>query len=111
MADHLVAAGRRFVQPLRDDQTDEVVPDFVLVDVATPTTVEVWGVTGRDLYELRPRRKRRVYDERSTTLSLLEWNVDDPLPDVERRQPSGSGSLERPRPPAPGSEGVREPVA
>ena len=44
MADHLVAAGRRFVQPLRDDQTDEVVPDFVLGE--PNVAVEVWGVKG-----------------------------------------------------------------
>jgi hypothetical protein len=31
------------------------------------------------------RRKRRIYDERSTTLSLLEGNGDEPLWNVERR--------------------------
>jgi hypothetical protein len=30
------------------------------------------------------RRERGIYLERSTTLSLLEWPVDDPLSNVER---------------------------
>lgn len=86
MADHLVAAGRRFVKPLRFDHVEEVFPDFVLVDDDPPTAVEVWGIRGRVLYEERRRAKRRIYADRSTTLALLEWDVNEPLPDV-RRQP------------------------
>ena len=39
---------------------------------------------GRELDELRRRAKKRVHD-RSTALTLLEWNVGFPLPDVARR--------------------------
>ena len=39
--------GRRPPVRLRDDQTDEVVPDPVLIDVAPPTTGRGLGVTGR----------------------------------------------------------------
>ena len=85
MADALVAAGRRFVKPLRYDHADEILPDFVLGDVDPPVAIEVWGVTGRALYEVNRQRKRQVYDERRATLSLLEWHVADPLPDVGLR--------------------------
>jgi hypothetical protein len=85
MADHLVAAGRRFVQPLRDDQTDEVVPDFVLGE--PNVAVEVWGVKGRELYDLRRKAKLGIYEVRRPTLTLLQWDVTDPLPDVELHRP------------------------
>ena len=85
MADHLVAAGRRFVQPLRDDQTDEVVPDFVLGE--PNVAVEVWGVKGGELYDLRRKAKLGIYEVRRPTLTLLQWDVTDPLPDVEMHRP------------------------
>lgn len=42
MANALVAAGRAFVKPLRYGG-EELFPDFVLVDDAPYTDVEVWG--------------------------------------------------------------------
>ena len=44
--------------------------------------MEVWGITGRVLYEERRRAKRGIYATRSSALALLEWDVRDPLPDV-----------------------------
>ena len=83
MADHLVAAGRRFVKPLRYDQQDAVFPDFVLTDVRPPVYVEVWGITGRRLYEVRKRAKRAHY-QHTSEVELLEWDVGTPLPPVAR---------------------------
>ena len=37
MADRLVGAGRAFVKPLRFDQGDDLMPDYVLTDVEPPS--------------------------------------------------------------------------
>ncbi|RAS59545.1 uncharacterized protein DUF1173 [Lentzea atacamensis] len=81
MADSLVSAGRAFVKPLRYDG-DGVFPDFVLVDDEPETYVEVWGVRGRESYETRRRAKQNFY--RDTGRALLEWDVNDPLPELAR---------------------------
>lgn len=86
MADALVSAGRAFVKPLRYDGDDAVFPDFVLVDDDPETYVEVWGVRGRDDYEIRKREKQSYYRENGRV--LLEWDVRGPLPDLTRRTAS-----------------------
>lgn len=52
MADHLIAAGRSFVKPLRYDGTSATFPDFVLTDTAPATYVEVWGITAGERQSL-----------------------------------------------------------
>lgn len=79
MADALVDAGRAFLKPLRYDG-DGVFPDFVLVDDAPETYVEVWGVRGRERYEARKYAKQALY--RKSGQALLEWDVRNPLPDL-----------------------------
>ncbi|WP_460442669.1 DUF1173 family protein [Amycolatopsis stemonae] len=81
MADALAAAGRAFHKPLHYDGT-EVFPDFVLVDVDPETYVEVWGVRGRESYEMRKRAKQSFYRESGRT--LLEWDVREPMPVLAR---------------------------
>ena len=81
MADALVAAGRAFVKPMSYDG-DGVFPDFVLVDDEPETYIEVWGVRGREDYEIRKRAKQSFY--RDTGRALLEWDVRDPLPALSR---------------------------
>jgi Protein of unknown function (DUF1173) len=83
MADALVAAGRSILKPLHYDRDDAVMPDFVLLDTAPATYIEVWGVTGRQDYEQRKQIKQAHY--RSAGRSLLEWDVRQPMPDVTRR--------------------------
>lgn len=81
MATALVAAGRAFVKPLHYDG-GEVFPDFVLIDDDPETYVEVWGVHGRESYEVRKRAKQAFY--RDSGRALLEWDVREPLPDLSR---------------------------
>jgi hypothetical protein len=92
MAEHLAAAGRRFVKPLRYDHQDVVFPDFVLTDVRPRVYVEVWGVSGRRLYEAR-RRVKRAYYQHTSQVGLLEWDVGAPLPPVGR-EPAASAPRE-----------------
>lgn len=81
MADALAAAGRAFVKPMHYDGSEvEVFPDFVLVDDAPETYVEVWGVQGRETYEARKHAKQALYREAGR--ALLEWDVRDPIPDL-----------------------------
>ena len=101
MADHLVAAGRRFVQPLRDDQTDEVVPDFVLGEPKRRRGG--LGVKGRELYDLAPEGQT--------------WDLRGPAPDPDaapvgrhRPPPRRRACTGRESTPQPG-RGSREPVA
>ncbi|RJQ66258.1 DUF1173 family protein [Pseudonocardiaceae bacterium YIM PH 21723] len=82
MADGLTAAGRAFYKPLHYDG-GEVFPDFILSDVDPVVHVEVWGVRGRQGYEDRKRAKKSFYLKAGR--SLLEWDVDQPLPELARR--------------------------
>ena len=92
MAGGLVGAGRAFVKPLRFDQGDDLMPDYVLIDVEPHVAVEVWGVKGREIYDVRRRTKLGLYERSGPTLPLLQWDVTEPLPVVELRG----------EPPAPG---------
>lgn len=83
MADALVGAGRVFVKPLHYQRSDEVFPDFVLLDTTPPTYVEVWGIQGRERYEQRKQTKKNYY--RTCGKTLLEWDVGQPLPTISQR--------------------------
>ncbi|WP_188196646.1 DUF1173 family protein [Nonomuraea sp. SYSU D8015] len=80
MADHLVAAGRAFIKPLRYEAGTAVFPDFVLIDVEPRLCVEVYGVRGMQAYEERKRDKRAYYA--AAGMPVLEWEVGEPLPDL-----------------------------
>jgi hypothetical protein len=97
MAEHLAAARRRFVKPLRYDSSEAVFPDFVLLDDEPYTVVEVYGIHGRESYERRKRAKQGYYRARS--IPLLEWDVTGPLPNLART----------PRPAAPARAGGSPP--
>lgn len=80
MADALQRAGRPFVKPLVYDARNAVVlPDFVLVDQPR-TYVEVWGLPGRQDYELRKQRKLEHYQKYAR--QLIEWTVTEPMPSL-----------------------------
>ncbi|MFI7642975.1 DUF1173 family protein [Nonomuraea sp. NPDC049400] len=80
LTDHLVAAGRAFVKPLRYEAGAAVFPDFILVDVDPRVYVEVYGVQGQQAYEDHKRDKRAYYA--AAGIPVLEWEVGDPLPDL-----------------------------
>ncbi|WP_431929916.1 DUF1173 family protein [Nonomuraea jabiensis] len=80
MTDHLVAAGRAFLKPLRYEAGAAVFPDFILIDVVPRVCVEVYGVQGLQTYEDRKRDKRAYYA--AAGIPVLEWEVADPLPDL-----------------------------
>jgi len=42
-------------------------------------------VKGREIYDLRRRTKLGLYERSGPTLPLLQWDVTEPLPDVELR--------------------------
>lgn len=80
MADALQTARRPFVKPLVYDARNAVVlPDFVLVDQPR-TYVEVWGLPGRQDYELRKQRKLEHYQKYARR--LIEWTVTEPMPSL-----------------------------
>lgn len=89
MADVLVAAGRSFIKPLAFDAaagdavTSAVFPDFVLTDEPN-TYIEVWGLPGRESYELRKAEKLAHYQRNAAR--LIEWTVTDPMPPIRRRR-------------------------
>ncbi|MGW6144405.1 DUF1173 family protein [Streptomyces sp. NPDC055140] len=78
MADALAACRRAFIKPLRYDTADAVLPDFVLTDVAPAAYVEVYGIHGRESYDLRKAEKREFYQRQGRL--LIEWDIDHPLP-------------------------------
>ncbi|GGL49778.1 hypothetical protein GCM10014719_58800 [Planomonospora parontospora subsp. antibiotica] len=82
MAEALDAARRCYLKPLRYGG-QEVFPDFVLTDVAPRVYVEVYGVRGRESYEVRKRVKQEHY--RTAGVNVIEWEVAEPLPDLSRR--------------------------
>ena len=82
MADHIVAARRTLIKPLRYNRDDAVFPDFVLTDTDPHTYVEVYGMTHAD-YLARKQEKQRFYAQRPG--SVIEWERGTPLPDLARR--------------------------
>jgi hypothetical protein len=74
MADYLITRGRDFIKPCRYDAEDAVFPDFILTDTGPdPAYVELWGITGREDYEHRRRRKEQHY--RRAGALLVGWHV------------------------------------
>jgi hypothetical protein len=63
LAEHLEAGGRVFTKPLRYDATDDVHPDFVLLDTGAETPLEVYGMTAAD-YRARKEQKVDFYAKR-----------------------------------------------
>ena len=78
MADALTARGLRFHKPLRYEGT-AVFPDFVISNAGSdPVYVEVYGVRGREGYDLRRQRKQEFY--RTSGVPVIAWTVSEPLP-------------------------------
>jgi len=74
MANRLVAEGRDFQKPVRLNDGDDMLPDFVLRDTSVDTHVEVYGMNGVEHYEARKAQKRALRSARQTP--VVEWNVD-----------------------------------
>ncbi|WP_416969403.1 DUF1173 family protein [Streptomyces sp. 4F14] len=83
MANALTEAGRAYVKPVRYDGSDLVFPDFVLTDTRPHSYVEVYGIQGRESYDLRKRVKQAHYQSRDA--GLIEWEVTEAIPDVHHR--------------------------
>ncbi|MEU5476856.1 DUF1173 family protein [Streptomyces mirabilis] len=82
MAEALTAGGLRFHKPLRYEGTG-VFPDFVISNAGRdPVYVEVYGVRGREGYDLRRRRKQELY--RASGIPVIAWTVSEPLPPLPR---------------------------
>lgn len=91
LADVLAKLGRSFEKPLTYDNKEPVFPDFVLEDCPDGKhLLEVYGVAGRDDYELRRTEKREIYasDYRGrywewdavAEKDIAKWLVQNPLP-------------------------------
>lgn len=75
IADELVAAGRRFIKPLRyDADEDDVFPDFILLDTGDSrgTPMEVFGMTSRQ-YAERQAVKTAYYNEAFGLTGWWSW--------------------------------------
>jgi len=86
MADALTSRRRAFIKPIRYDTTDAVLPDFVLTDTDPHAYVEVYGIHGRETYELRKATKQEFYQRQKA--QLIEWDVTQPLPVLTPPGPS-----------------------
>ena len=64
--------GRRFVKPLLYRAADLVLPDFVLLDCALPTVIEVYGRTGSADYDRRRDVKREIYMANKDRVGYVE---------------------------------------
>jgi Protein of unknown function (DUF1173) len=71
MANRLVAENRRFRKPIRLSPGDDMLPDFVLTDTGTETSIEVYGMESHDAYRLRKAQKQLLYAKRGTP--CVEW--------------------------------------
>jgi hypothetical protein len=87
MATAMIEAGRAFVKPLRYDQTQDMLPDFIIVDEKPPIFVEVFGVTNNPEYEQRKQDKIAMYKAHGK--KLLSWDVSK-----EKTTPSVPSKLE-----------------
>ena len=73
VADLLIAQERQFEKPLRYDNDELTLPDFVLLDCSESprVPVEIYGMTGNAKYDARKREKRAIYRESGST--CWEW--------------------------------------
>ncbi|MFM0441050.1 DUF1173 family protein [Paraburkholderia strydomiana] len=86
MANRLVAEGRYFQKPVRLNDGDDMLPDFVLRDTPTDTHVEVYGMNGVEEYEARKEQKRALRSARQ--IPVVEWNVDREVLEAVRLPPT-----------------------
>jgi hypothetical protein len=79
MAQHLRQQGRTFSKPMHYDAAVGLLPDFELLDVRPPPSIEVWGMN-TDAYLARKREKLALY--RAQRRACIEWDAarGDPLP-------------------------------
>ncbi|MGP3951297.1 DUF1173 family protein [Streptomyces sp. 7N604] len=80
MADRLAESGRAYIKPLRYDASDELLPDFVLVDTHPHAFVEVYGIHGRETYDRRKRVKPALHQQHGAR--LIEWDVTAAMPEL-----------------------------
>ncbi|AXA84486.1 hypothetical protein DCD74_07125 [Lysobacter oculi] len=64
--------GRRFVKPLLYRAGDLALPDFVVLDCALPTVIEVYGRTGSADYDRRRDVKRDLYAANRDRVGYVE---------------------------------------
>ncbi|TGP40238.1 DUF1173 family protein [bacterium M00.F.Ca.ET.228.01.1.1] len=88
MANRLVAEGRDFQKPVRLNDGDDMLPDFVLRDTPIDTHVEVYGMNGVEHYEARKEQKRALRSARQ--IPVVEWNVDREVLEAVRLPPANN---------------------
>ena len=97
VADALVAADRDFTKPIRLEMGDEtlsgkVLPDFILYDTAARRCyMEVFGVQGREDYDVRKLEKRQVYDQKGVMLWDWDLSASKEMPPLPRRVDRSTG--------------------
>ena len=79
VADALVMANRDFSKPVKietgtDSLDGKVLADFILYDTASRRCyMEVYGVEGREEYDVRKREKQHIY--RQNGVEIWEWDL------------------------------------
>ena len=74
IAEKLITEKRSFIKPLRYDDEEMVLPDFILTDTRCNTPMEVWGLNTPE-YIARKHEKRLIYNEGYE--QWWEWNAID----------------------------------
>ncbi|KNH04370.1 hypothetical protein BRCH_02107c [Candidatus Burkholderia brachyanthoides] len=71
MANRLVAERRRFRKPLRLSASDTLLPNFLLMDTAPETAIEVYGMETNEGYRRSKAQKQALYVQRR--MACIEW--------------------------------------
>jgi Protein of unknown function (DUF1173) len=72
LANQLTNARRAFVKPLRLEYTDDLLPDFKLMDAHKPISMEVWGM---NTPEYNAHRDEKINRYRARGEALWEWEA------------------------------------
>jgi hypothetical protein len=89
VADQLIAQQRLFEKPLRYDNEELTLPDFVLLDceAAARVPMEVFGMTGYAAYDVRKEEKRRIYQRSNEPFWEWEPAAQSVMPTFPQRRP------------------------
>jgi hypothetical protein len=79
LAHKLVDEGRAFTKPIKLDEDEGLLPDFILTDTRPPTMLEVFGMETPE-YLRRKEEKIRLYGEREQVLWSWEAISDKRIP-------------------------------
>lgn len=79
VAHKLVDEGRAFSKPIKLDENEDLLPDFILTDTRPPTMLEVFGMETPE-YLRRKEEKLRLYRDRDQVLWTWEAVRDKRIP-------------------------------